>query len=145
MEDPRNMSAVVACADLVGRCGATGFEIGYVREDVPSELAGWYAHVQYKGRRVIIEEQSGPAEVALLLAQRMLRGAQCRCGRKVILGRMGRPDRCLWELRGKRWEPGCDAPPMTMPAGAHGDYAAMKAAESVSRADRVGRYGGRFS
>jgi len=38
--------ALIAAADLVGRTGATGFEIGYLHDDVPAEKAGWYAHAQ---------------------------------------------------------------------------------------------------
>lgn len=80
---------MIACVDLVGRCGAREFEIGYLHDDVPVAQAGWYASAFYRA----------PAE-----------------------------DGCRWRRVGKRWEPGCDAPPIEMPAGARGDHAAMNRA-----------------
>jgi hypothetical protein len=114
--------AVVACADLVGRAGASGFEIGFVNEDVPVEEAGWYAIAQYRGARIMTGDHRSPTGAAMALAERLLRGAACRCGRKVSMsdGKRG----CRWRLVGKEWKPGCDAPPIRV-SGDRGDHAAI--------------------
>lgn len=127
---------VVACVDLVGRAGASGFEIGYLHDDVPVAEAGWYAHASYQGTRVIVEDHRSPSGAALALAERLLAGAICRCREPVTLtdGVAG----CRWRLAGKRWEPGCDAPTIEVPGGKRGDYAAMQqaVAEPANRAER---------
>lgn len=117
--------AVVACADLVDRCGATGFEIGYVHDDVPVDEAGWYAHATFKGARLIASDHRSPSAAALGLAERILAGGRCRCGQLTTL--QDRQPGCRWQLMGKRWEPGCDAPPLS-PDGTRGDLGAMRAA-----------------
>lgn len=116
---------IVACADLAGRAGASGFEIGYLRDDVPVQDAGWYAHVNYRGARLMVEEHRSPSAAALALAERILAGAQCRCRRPVTMddSRQG----CRWRLSSKRWEPGCDVPPVRV-SGPRGDLAAMQQA-----------------
>lgn len=82
----QDQDALDAALDLVGRSGARNLEIGYVREGVPSEEAGWYAHAQYGGVRLIVEEHRGPAEAAEALARRVLTGAKCaHCGGLVAL------------------------------------------------------------
>lgn len=122
---------VIACADLVGRSGARQFQIGYLHEDVPMESAGWYAHAMFRGVRITAQDQSGPAQAAMALAEKVLTGAKCRCGRLVAL----RPDgavafrkthmadgsewtaaeaakagQCRWRLAGDKWEPSCPVP-----------------------------------
>ena len=119
-----NGDAVVACADLVGRAGASGFEIGYLHDDVPIEQAGWYAHAQYRGARLTVEDRCSPSEAALALAERLLRGAACRCGDQVTLN--DGPG-CRWQLQGERWQPGCDAPSLHVD-GQRGDLPAMNRA-----------------
>ena len=124
---------IVAAVDLVGRAGATGFEVGYLHDDVPVTEAGWYAHAQYRGARIIEENHEGPIEAAEALALRLLTGARCRCGKLVALspglafaylnartvvdGSAWTADdaaeagQCLWQRRGARWEASC--PPGT--------------------------------
>jgi hypothetical protein len=102
--------AVIACADLIGRTGATGFELGYLHDGVPVEEAGWYAHANYRGTRIMTDEHRSPSAAALALAERLLAGGMCRCGQPVTLDD-DRPG-CRWQLMGKRWEPGCDAEPI---------------------------------
>lgn len=122
---------VKACAHLVGRAGASGFEIGYVHDDVPVEEAGWYAVAFYQGARITADDHKSPALAAYALAVRLLTGAQCRCGKPVVLG----GDKgCRWKLTGDRWEPGCAAPPITVTGGTRGDYEAISAA--MNRAQR---------
>lgn len=118
-----NDDMVDACAHLVGRSGATKFEIGYLHEGVPVEEAGWYATAFYKGVRISCDDQTSPTLAALGLAERLLRGATCRCGRLVSLS--DGVDGCRWRLNGPRWEPGCDAPPLKLPPEAVGDPKAM--------------------
>ena len=130
-----NDDILFACVDLVGRCGAKGFQIGYLHDDVPVEEAGWYAFVQYQGARITVEDQRSPTGAALALAERLLRGAMCRCRRRVTLS--DDVDGCRWRLVGKRWEPGCDAAPLKVD-GLRGDYAALSRVmrEPANRAER---------
>lgn len=118
---------VIAAADLVGRTGATDFEIGYLNGDVPMAEAGWYAVAVFRGAK-IIEEAVRPAEAAEALAIRLLTGAKCKCGRLVALHAGGAmafnaamadgtnwtveearaAGQCRWRRDGKRWRRGCE-------------------------------------
>lgn len=120
--------AMKACVDLVGRTGATGFEIGFLHDGVPIDQAGWYAHAQYKGARITTQNHPGPIEAADALARRLLNGAKCRCGRLVALSDRGAmaheahladgsfwtaqqaaaAGQCRWRRFGPRWERGCE-------------------------------------
>lgn len=120
--------AIKACADLVGRTGATGFELGFLHDDVPIDQAGWYAHAQYEGARVTSSDHPGPVEAADALARRLLNGARCRCGRLVALSDLGATaydahmadgsfwttqqaaaaGQCRWRRLGPRWARGCE-------------------------------------
>jgi hypothetical protein len=133
-----NDDVLLACVDLVGRAGASGFEIGYLHEDVPVEDAGWYAYATYHGARITVEDHRSPTGAALALAERLLRGAMCRCRRPVALS--DRADGCRWRLLGKRWEPGCDAEPLHI-KGERGDHAAIQRAlaQPANRAERRAR------
>jgi|SRR5579859_7913001 len=120
--------ALIAAANLVGRTGATSFQLGWLHDDVPVDQMGWYAQAQYKGARIMVENQPGPAEAASELAQKLLTGARCRCGRLVALSGSGAfaygaptmtdgtqwtlaeaiaAGQCLWTRTGQRWEPSC--------------------------------------
>lgn len=114
--------AVIACADLAGRAGAREFEIGYLRDDVPVEDAGWYATASYQGARIMADEHRSPTAAAMALAERLLAGATCRCRQPVALNDEG--PGCRWRLMGQRWEPSCDAPPVHV-EGQRGNHAAM--------------------
>lgn len=136
-----NTDAVIACADLSDRAGASSFEIGWVHDDVPMEEAGWYATAIYRGAKLIVDEHRSPTGAALALAERILAGGTCRCGEPVTLadGQRG----CRWRLMGQRWESGCDAPSIRMQAGQRGDHAAMVSALEGNRAQRrAARKGG---
>ena len=132
MISPEDQDAVLTCADLIGRTGAKNFEIGYLHDDVPVEQAGWYAHAQFRGARIIAEDQPGPAEAAEALARQVLSGGQCRCGRLAVLSTRGgvvfpgavmtdgtqwtaeearAAGQCLWQRHGRRWDPSCPVPP----------------------------------
>lgn len=105
-----DQDALIAGADLVRRSGARQFEVGYLHDDVPTEEAGWYAHAQYKGHRVIVENKPGPIEAVEGLARRLLADATCRrCGNRISLSEEGEGI-CRWTRLGKRWGPGCDLP-----------------------------------
>lgn len=130
--DPQSLNIVAACADLVGRSGARGFEIGYLHDDMPPEQAGWYASASYRGTRLQVEDQPGPEQAAMALAVRILTGARCRCGRLVTLhadraavafdnatmadgstwnAQQARDaGQCLWRLEGLQWKPSCPIP-----------------------------------
>jgi len=119
---------VQACADLVGRSGARQFEIGFLNDEPPH---AWYAHAMFRGARIQVENQAGPAQAAMALAQKILTGAKCRCGRLVALrpggavafrktrmadgtewsaAQAARAGQCRWRLVGARWEPSCPVP-----------------------------------
>lgn len=137
MHSHLNTDAVVACADLAGRAGATDFEIGWVHDDVPAEEAGWYAHVRYRGARLTVDDRRSPSEAALALAERILAGGTCRCGKVVTLADGG--SGCRWRLVGKRWESGCDAQSVFVPEGGRGDVAKMRQAIGAAVANRADR------
>lgn len=136
MDFDMNEDAIVACAHLVGRAGASGFEIGYLHDDVPVEEAGWYAVAFYQGMRVTTDEHKSPTLAATALSERLLRGAACRCGKKVAMS--DRAGGCRWKLVGDRWVPGCDVPPISVPGAHGGDYAAAQRAYN-QRHGRSGR------
>ena len=124
---------LVACADLVGRCGASNFEIGWLND--PGEPAytkhgaQWYAHAQLRGARITAEDHPGPTEACDALCVRLLTGAKCKCGKLVALSSAGaiayddvtmadgttwtrdeakRVGQCRWVRDGKRWKRGCE-------------------------------------
>jgi hypothetical protein len=121
---------VTAAVDLVGRSGATSLQVGYLHDDVPTDEAGWYAHAQYRGARIIAENHRGPVEACEALARRLLTGAKCaHCSGLVALSSRGaafypgavlvdgsefaegdaraRPQ-CRWTRRGQTWKRGCE-------------------------------------
>jgi hypothetical protein len=123
-----NKDAVGACADLVGRTGATSFECGYLHEGVPVAEAGWYATAVFKGAKITAEDKASPAEACDALAARLLSGGQCQhCRKLVTLNAAGAMARdvtlidgrkwtaaeqakaglCHWMRTGTRWERGC--------------------------------------
>jgi hypothetical protein len=125
---------LLAAADLVGRTGARGFEIGYLHDDVPADQAGWYAHARYQGARISAENHRGPAEAAEALARQLLTGARCKCRKLVALSDHGAvahrtaqmvngetwtaeqaaaAGQCRWTRYGKRWYSACDPPPVS--------------------------------
>ena len=114
-----------AAADLVGRTGATSFQIGYLNDEPPMQ---WYAHAQYKGARITAENHADPVQAAEALARRLLSGGKCiKCGGVITLSSVAvacesatltdgtawsvtntaSAPRCRWTRMGKRWEAGC--------------------------------------
>ncbi len=125
---PGDRDRVIACADLVGRSGAREFQIGFLNDSPPH---AWYAHAMFRGARLQVENQDGPAQAAMALAVKILTGAKCRCGRLVALKPGGavafrkpnmadgtqwsaaeaaKAGQCRWRLVGDRWEPSCPVP-----------------------------------
>jgi len=125
--------ALIAAADLVGRTGARGLEIGHLHDDVPAEEAGWYAHAQFRGARITEEDHRGPTEAAEALARRLLTGSMCtHCHGLIALSDEGatvypgslRTDGSVWTAEevekirdrpqcryrrmGNRWVRGCE-------------------------------------
>ena len=125
-ENVLNLDVVIAAYRLAERSGGKTCEIGYLHDDVPSEQAGWYGVVEFRGAKIMVGDQSSPSAAALALAARLLAGAICRCGKPVttIDGKQGA---CRWHLNGKEWKPGCDVAPLPI-KGERGDHAAMQAA-----------------
>lgn len=129
---PDDEDRLIAAVDLCGRAGARQFEVGYVNEDATTIAeAGWYAHAQYKGARLFVENCASPADAADELARQVLTGAKCKCGRLVALSAGGafafrrvvmsdgttwtaeeaaRAGLCRWTRQGRRWRQACDPP-----------------------------------
>lgn len=137
---PGDLDALKACVDLVGRSGGQGFEVGYLHDDAPIERAGWWAHAQFRGARISVENQPGPAAAATALAVRVLTGAKCQCGSLVqlsdggatFMGTRANPavladgttwsaaeaeaaGQCRWVREGPRWVKGCERDPQRCP------------------------------
>lgn len=128
--------ALIAAVDLVGRTGATNFEVGYLNDEGEPAFAQhgpqWWAKAQYKGARIDVEDFTRPDDAAHALALRLLTGSKCRCGRLVRLAgddsafafmdaQMADGSRwtaqeavdagqCEWKRHGRRWEPSCPNP-----------------------------------
>jgi hypothetical protein len=135
--------AVIACADLVGRAGASGFEIGWTCPHVPDEPddhncpdVTWHATAAYRGARIMTAEHRSPTLAAVALSERLLSGAACRCGEPVTLA--DDEPGCRWTLAGKRWEPGCDVPPVHV-KGRRGDRVALARAMAERERTRGAR------
>lgn len=130
---PDDENAIIATADLAERSGARQFEVGYLHDGVPVRKAAWFASAQYAGTRLIVENRRGPVQACRSLANKILTGAKCKCGKLVALSDAGAiaydksthvggtqwtveeaaaAGQCRWTLIGRRWEPSCDAPPM---------------------------------
>ena len=138
--------AVAAAADLVGRAGATSFEIGWDCPHVPGadeKTHGcgeetWWAAAYYKGGRVMVDSYPQPDQAATALVVRLMTGATCRCTRPVILDDQSGFG-CRWSLVGDRWEPGCDAPSVPVHGAQRGDLKAMREAlKKVPKIDSQG-------
>lgn len=111
--------AVIAAAELVGRCGARALEVGFSGdENGPIEDADWYAHAQFNGKRVITEGHVGPAAAMERLARNLLgdspeyEDAHCRrCGKVITLSEVTHVEdpeaKCRWKRQGRTWVPGC--------------------------------------
>ncbi|OLT26379.1 hypothetical protein BJF83_21500 [Nocardiopsis sp. CNR-923] len=126
---PEQQDELVACADLVGRSGATEFSLAALEENVPVEQGRWWASAMYQGARIAVEEHTHPAAAARALAERLLAGARCTgCSGLVALSssgavafgltpmadgsswdgsEAGRRRQCLWRRVGARWERAC--------------------------------------
>ena len=132
-----NTDAIIACAELAGRSGATSSEFGHTgsnRSKVDDPI--WYAQARFRERTIRADGLRSPTLAATALAERLLSGATCRCGRLVALAD-GHPDRCRWRLDGASWKSGCDAPSIRMPPGTRGDVDAIERAMDERRAGRL--------
>lgn len=125
-----DLSALIAVVDLVGRAGAKSFEIAWDCPHAPDEdedhfcdQVTWTCSAFYKGHRLFTEPHVLPMDAGMALAVQLLREAQCRCGRRVDLAEGGTG--CLWSLKGERWEPSCDAPPIDGSAVERGDLVGL--------------------
>ncbi|WP_410877384.1 hypothetical protein [Nocardia sp. A7] len=117
-----DQDAFDAAVNLIPRTGARELEIGYLHDDVPMKEAGWYAHAQYQGARIIAEDHPGPLEAVEALARRLLAGGQCtHCKRTITLSGSSQKPKpgkwCRWTRQGDRWERGCASatPPKATP------------------------------
>lgn len=110
-----DMDRLIAAYDVIGRCGARDFEVGY--DDEEPEGHQWYAEVEIqvgpeRFRTEKVTRQTEPVQAAEKLARRLLNGATCtHCGKVMSLVNpimVGVPfDICAWIREGKRWERGC--------------------------------------
>lgn len=114
-----HLHAIVAAAGLVGRSGGKAFNVGYLDETPRMEDARWWASAEYRGAKVIIDEQQSPALACELLARRILEGGRCaHCRQRVTLKQVrssfgnfnvaGGTRHCRWFRVGPRWFRGCE-------------------------------------
>lgn len=73
---------VMACAHLVDRAGASGFEIGHLHDDVPVEEAGWYAVAFYQGARITADDHQSTASAGTRQAPTHLNARAGRAARR---------------------------------------------------------------
>ena len=110
---PGQKRRLIAAVDLIGRTGAREFQLGHLEEDVPIPLARWYAHAQYQGARITVDEQADPIVAVEGLAARLVNGGMCtHCGARTVLDRAGSIPRgpyCAYRLVGDRYMRGCAA------------------------------------
>ncbi|WP_018502917.1 hypothetical protein [Parafrankia discariae] len=119
---------ILATANLVGRTGARGFEVGHLDDDPTNPR--WWASAEYKSARIIADDHPTPEAAAEGLARRLLTGARCRCGRLTALSPDGavavdatmadgtrwtveqarQAGQCLWVRDGPQWNPSCPPP-----------------------------------
>lgn len=127
MERADQQDRLIAAVDLIGRAGARGYACGYLHDDAPIEEAGWWAHAQYAGRRVVVEDQRDPIEATEKLALKLLNGGRCACGKvassdpagimahdqtmadgtKWTKKRQAQAGVCTWRRVGQKWLQGC--------------------------------------
>lgn len=99
-----------AAVELIGRTGATSFEVGYEDDDVPvGQAPNWYATAEFHGGPVRTDLHVWPHQAAEALARRLLDGGTCtHCGDIVNVGDGAAfIGVCRWARRGDRWERGC--------------------------------------
>ncbi len=105
--------AMFAGIDVIGRMNARGLEIGHLNDDVPPELADWYATAMWNGRKVFSDHHTSPEGAVDALARQLLNGGRCAyCGHTVTTGIPSRRDRrrrrwCVWARVGRTWVRGC--------------------------------------
>lgn len=121
--------ALIACVDLAGRSGATGFQIGYLHDEVPVEDAAWFAYAQYRGARLTTDNHRSVTAAVEAFAELLLTGAKCKCGRLVTTSADGafaffkartsdgkswnaheaaKAGQCRWRRVGRRWTSACE-------------------------------------
>ncbi len=125
-----DVDEVFPAADLIGRAGARTFELGWLIDDVPIELADWWASANFQGVKIQVEHHRGPVEAASALALRILIGAKySHCQKLVALDDDGAfayfratlldgtiwnaedaaaAGQCRWYRDSKRWVRGCE-------------------------------------
>lgn len=104
--------------ELVGRAAARSLELGWTDDEGPRP-GEWYASAFYRGARVTVEQQAGPAEAVEALAFKLMEGGTCvHCGRATTVPGFTYADgraACEFRRDGEHWVRGCDgshgAPP----------------------------------
>lgn len=129
---PFDEARLQAAVELIGRSAANDLELGWTHDDGPRP-GEWYATAGYKGAKVTVEHQHGPAEAAEALAFRLMEGGQCvHCGRFIVVPGYELKDggdACRWTREGAHWLRGCD--------GRHGPPAGGLNREQRRRQDRA--------
>lgn len=118
---------LIAAVDLIGRTGAREYQGGYLHDDVPIAEAGWWAHAEYGGQRVIVDNEADPIDATEKLALKLLNGGKCACGKVASSDPAGimaydqtmadgttwtkeqqaAAGVCTWRRVGPRWVQGC--------------------------------------
>jgi hypothetical protein len=110
--DQADKDALLAGVDMIGRTGATDFEVGHTGDEESSDITrqvtvSWWAAAKYRGARVTVEHHHSPVAAVEALVRRLLSGGTCtHCGRKVRLGGVG-GNACRYHREGRAWIRGC--------------------------------------
>lgn len=116
---PVDERRLIEAVEMVGRCGASEFQVGYFVDDPAPGTANWWASAKFRKGTMVTEPQMSPAHAAENLAAILRNGATCAwCGRRISWGdRPGKGAKaCWWRKVGGRWERGCprrDEPAVT--------------------------------
>jgi hypothetical protein len=115
LPEDTDMDRLVAAYELIGRMGASDFEVGF-DDALPAETS-WYASCWYpKAGPQSTFKWSSAHEAAERLARQLANGGRCtHCGRPVSLGAstLGPVSPvlaagiCRWTREGKAWVRGC--------------------------------------
>lgn len=119
---------VHATTKLIEKSGASGFNIGYTDPENPHN-SKWYVEAYYDGARIMVDNLESPWAAMLVITNRILTGAKCKCGRLVATNDEGAyalsnpvmadgesftvdqakaAGMCRWRLVRDSWVPGCN-------------------------------------
>lgn len=111
---PEDTERLIAAVEMIGRTGATGYEVGFDDDTTPTT---WWAQAFYRGARKAVDGHPGPVAATEDLLRRLVSGGQCvHCRRATTLGATALPGRCAYVRRGATYLRSCTDLHPTVPA-----------------------------